>query len=401
MSFGVEVGSYTQLREAVAFLKSRGVTFVDSIPPELYPGHRLLGVRAGPGRPLHPALLLHGADRLGRQAAAGRVSGARSSGAGRKPSSRSRTRTSIRCSRARSARRRGAPAEAMKFGYFTLTDNPPAYGPSRRDPNRFLLDVVEECVEAEAMGYAQRLGSRAPLRPLRHPALAHDVPGPHRQPHRSGSSSDRPRSCCRSTTRCGWSRSSTCWISLSDGRAVFSAGRGYDQGEYTPFGASFEDSRAVFDEQMEYMMAAWRQSPFEFHGRYYSTPEPLTVLPRPVQRPHPEVYVACFSKPSIELAARLRVNTIFAPFAAAMLFGSVQEAARESKRMAREAGHPDPQGHVQLFRVRRAQRRAKPTARASACCTICTASCRSSPAIAARPRRTSPTSSTSSSGSAR
>jgi catechol 2,3-dioxygenase-like lactoylglutathione lyase family enzyme len=38
MSFGVEVGSYTQLREAVAFLKSHGVTFVDSIPPELYPG---------------------------------------------------------------------------------------------------------------------------------------------------------------------------------------------------------------------------------------------------------------------------------------------------------------------------------------------------------------------------
>lgn len=38
MAFGVEVGSYAQLREAVAFLKSHGVTFVDSIPPELYPG---------------------------------------------------------------------------------------------------------------------------------------------------------------------------------------------------------------------------------------------------------------------------------------------------------------------------------------------------------------------------
>jgi catechol 2,3-dioxygenase-like lactoylglutathione lyase family enzyme len=38
MSFGVELGSYSQLREAVAFLKSRGVTFVDSIPPVLYPG---------------------------------------------------------------------------------------------------------------------------------------------------------------------------------------------------------------------------------------------------------------------------------------------------------------------------------------------------------------------------
>jgi catechol 2,3-dioxygenase-like lactoylglutathione lyase family enzyme len=38
MSFGVELGSYSQLREAVGFLKSRGVTIVDSIPPELYPG---------------------------------------------------------------------------------------------------------------------------------------------------------------------------------------------------------------------------------------------------------------------------------------------------------------------------------------------------------------------------
>ena len=38
MSFGVEVGSYSQLREAVGFLKSRGVTFIDAIPLELYPG---------------------------------------------------------------------------------------------------------------------------------------------------------------------------------------------------------------------------------------------------------------------------------------------------------------------------------------------------------------------------
>ncbi|PWU17083.1 MAG: extradiol dioxygenase [Candidatus Rokuibacteriota bacterium] len=38
MSFGIELGSYAQLRESVAFLKSRGIRFVDSIPPELYPG---------------------------------------------------------------------------------------------------------------------------------------------------------------------------------------------------------------------------------------------------------------------------------------------------------------------------------------------------------------------------
>src|SRR6266700_1530315 len=41
----------------------------------------------------------------------------------------------------------------MKFGYFTLTDNSPGYGAQRRDPNQLLLEVADECVEAEAMGY--------------------------------------------------------------------------------------------------------------------------------------------------------------------------------------------------------------------------------------------------------
>jgi catechol 2,3-dioxygenase-like lactoylglutathione lyase family enzyme len=38
MAFGVELGSYAQLRQAIAFLKAHGVTFFDSVPPELYPG---------------------------------------------------------------------------------------------------------------------------------------------------------------------------------------------------------------------------------------------------------------------------------------------------------------------------------------------------------------------------
>ena len=41
----------------------------------------------------------------------------------------------------------------MKFGYFTLTDNPPAYGAARRDPNQFLREVLEECRVAEELGY--------------------------------------------------------------------------------------------------------------------------------------------------------------------------------------------------------------------------------------------------------
>jgi catechol 2,3-dioxygenase-like lactoylglutathione lyase family enzyme len=38
VSMGLELGSYQQLRDAVAYLKTKGVRFTDAIPPELYPG---------------------------------------------------------------------------------------------------------------------------------------------------------------------------------------------------------------------------------------------------------------------------------------------------------------------------------------------------------------------------
>ena len=97
----------------------------------------------------------------------------------------------------------------MKFGYFTLTDNPPAYGANRRDPNRFLLDVVEECVEAEAMGY------HSAWVPEHHFGRFGVLPSPtmflaHIANRTRTLKLGRPQSCCRSTTRSGWSRSSTC-----------------------------------------------------------------------------------------------------------------------------------------------------------------------------------------------
>jgi len=38
MTFGIEVGSYEQLRSAVRFFKEKGSKVVERIPPELYPG---------------------------------------------------------------------------------------------------------------------------------------------------------------------------------------------------------------------------------------------------------------------------------------------------------------------------------------------------------------------------
>jgi len=60
-------------------------------------------------------------------------------------------------------------------------------------------------------------------------------------------------------------------------------------------------------------------------GKYYQF-EDIGITPKPVQRPLP-AYVASFSRPSIELAAKLGCGLIVAPFAAAMTFGGLKQVA--------------------------------------------------------------------------
>jgi hypothetical protein len=46
----------------------------------------------------------------------------------------------------------------MQFGYFTLTDTPPAYGTGHRNPQQFLRAVLDEALLDEALGFAGQPG---------------------------------------------------------------------------------------------------------------------------------------------------------------------------------------------------------------------------------------------------
>lgn len=61
----------------------------------------------------------------------------------------------------------------------------------------------------------------------------------------------------------------------------------------------------------------------------------VDIRPKPLQRPL-RPYVACFSRPSMELAARHDWNIIYAPFAAAMVYGSLAEAVATYRRLCEE-----------------------------------------------------------------
>jgi alkanesulfonate monooxygenase SsuD/methylene tetrahydromethanopterin reductase-like flavin-dependent oxidoreductase (luciferase family) len=209
----------------------------------------------------------------------------------------------------------------VKFGYFTLSDN--NYGNNPRTANQLVADILDEAVYADQIGMhsawigehhfstlgvlscpdlvlAQvaarteriRLAPAVAVLPLHHPIRVAEQ-----------------------------------WATLdmlSGGRVDFAAGRGYDRREYGPLGADFENNQSIFEEGMEIVRRLWASDdPISHHGRHYRFDD-IAITPQPVQRPIPS-YVASFSKPSIELAARLGCNLIVAPFAAAMTFGGLKQ----------------------------------------------------------------------------
>ncbi len=91
---------------------------------------------------------------------------------------------------------------------------------------------------------------------------------------------------------------------ISEGRVILGVGSGYLQGEFEALGADFADRNDVTDQALEAMKAAWRGESLAMEGPGYSAPG-NTMLPRPVQRPHPPIWVGGNSRRAIRRAVEL------------------------------------------------------------------------------------------------
>jgi alkanesulfonate monooxygenase SsuD/methylene tetrahydromethanopterin reductase-like flavin-dependent oxidoreductase (luciferase family) len=89
---------------------------------------------------------------------------------------------------------------------------------------------------------------------------------------------------------------------LSGGRVNWGAGRGFDRSEFEAFGVPPEESSDRFRESVEIVLAAWRSERLTYQGRFWQY-EGIEVLPKPLQAPHPPVWMAATSLPAIEWAA--------------------------------------------------------------------------------------------------
>ncbi|MBM4254322.1 MAG: LLM class flavin-dependent oxidoreductase [Deltaproteobacteria bacterium] len=104
---------------------------------------------------------------------------------------------------------------------------------------------------------------------------------------------------------------------LSDGRLDFGVSRGFQKTSYDGFERSMDDSRERFAEGIEIIDKAWSQDSISYEGQYRRLSN-VSVLPRPVQRPRPPIWIGAGPTPeSYELAAAHGYNillaSVFAP----------------------------------------------------------------------------------------
>jgi alkanesulfonate monooxygenase SsuD/methylene tetrahydromethanopterin reductase-like flavin-dependent oxidoreductase (luciferase family) len=98
---------------------------------------------------------------------------------------------------------------------------------------------------------------------------------------------------------------------LSDGRLEFGVGRGVAY-QYPGFGILQEESRERFEEALDFILRAWTNESFSFEGKYFRARD-LSIVPRPVQSPHPPVRIAANSPDTFPFSGRRRLPIFASP----------------------------------------------------------------------------------------
>jgi alkanesulfonate monooxygenase SsuD/methylene tetrahydromethanopterin reductase-like flavin-dependent oxidoreductase (luciferase family) len=85
----------------------------------------------------------------------------------------------------------------------------------------------------------------------------------------------------------------------SNGRLRLVVGAGYRPEEFTQFGLNMKKRPSLMERGIDTLKKAWTGQPFEFEGRT------VRILPRPAQKPRPEIIMGGSSKAAAERAARI------------------------------------------------------------------------------------------------
>ncbi|MBI2799912.1 MAG: LLM class flavin-dependent oxidoreductase [Gammaproteobacteria bacterium] len=78
---------------------------------------------------------------------------------------------------------------------------------------------------------------------------------------------------------------------MSNGRVEFGSGRSTTAIELGGFGVNPDESREQWEEGLEVVLKAWQDAPLKHQGKHLTIPE-REVWPKPIQKPHPPLWMA-------------------------------------------------------------------------------------------------------------
>lgn len=128
---------------------------------------------------------------------------------------------------------------------------------------------------------------------------------------------------------------------ISNGRFVAAFGLGVDaRGEAQVFGADRSEAAARTEEAVRLIKLLWTQERVTFEGRFVNVSD-LSIGPRPLQQPHPDVWFGGTSKPALRRVATLGEGWL-PSFVTASEY---EEKAETIRKLAAEAGREIDEEH--------------------------------------------------------
>ena len=99
---------------------------------------------------------------------------------------------------------------------------------------------------------------------------------------------------------------------LSNGRVNWGAGRGFDEREFRTFGVTPEQSAARLHEAVDIVLRAWKNEELNYRGEFFSF-DNIEVLPKPLQKPHPPMWIGASSNEAVRWAATAGHSILMTP----------------------------------------------------------------------------------------
>ena len=136
---------------------------------------------------------------------------------------------------------------------------------------------------------------------------------------------------------------------ISNGRLIFGVGRSAFPRAYNAYGISYEESQDRFAESLDIIKKAWTEPVASYRGRYHSFDE-FTLVPRPVQQPHPEIRIAASQHDTYAAIGELGYPLFSAVRASPLTeLAYHTEAYRNAWRGAGHAGEPRAYLQVPIY----------------------------------------------------